>query len=278
MSRVVGGDYIFGKREKEHFVRRMWRLADFLGIEILNYAVMSNHYHQVLFVPGVVELSDQELLERLNAYYGDSGDEYLKFRKALTKGGEAADRLRAKHLRRMGDMSEYEGTLKQGFSSWYNRQKNRRGTLWMERFNSVFVEDSLEARQFLSAYLDLNPVRANMVDDPKNYRYCGYAAAMGGDMRCRRGIMRIMGMDSWDEAAAAYRLYLMKRGHVEVRGKSGRISRELLLQTLEKNGNLPKAELLRLRVRYFSNGLVLGSELFVEQVFQNDISILMILV
>jgi hypothetical protein len=106
-----------------------------------------------------------------------------------------------------------------------------------------------------------------MVEDPANYRFCGYGAAMGGDMRCRKGIMRIMGMDSWEEAAAAYRLFLMKRGHIEVYGKSGKISRELLLKTLKQKGELPRSELLLLRVRYFSDGLVLGSELFVDKVF-----------
>ena len=55
MSRIVGGDYIFDKVEKEVFIQRMWRLAEFLGIAVLDYVVMSNHYHQLLGVPGVVE-------------------------------------------------------------------------------------------------------------------------------------------------------------------------------------------------------------------------------
>lgn len=57
MSRIVGGDYLLGMREKEYFVRQMWRVADFLGIEVLDYVVMSNHYHQLVQVPGKVELS-----------------------------------------------------------------------------------------------------------------------------------------------------------------------------------------------------------------------------
>ena len=267
MSRIVGGDYIFGAKEKEWFLRQMWRLADFLGMDILDYTVLSNHFHQLVHVPGVIELSDLQLLERLKNYYGPRGEQYLRFKEALSVGGRAAEVLRAKHLKRIGDISAFEQTLKQSFSTWYNRQHDRRGTLWMERFKSVLVEDSPDARRILAAYIDLNPVRADMVEDPANYRFCGYGAAMGGDMRCRNGIMRIMRMDSWEEAAKAYRLFLMKRGHVEVRGKSGKISRELLLKTLKQNGVLPKSDLLRLRVRYFSDGLVLGSELFVEKIF-----------
>ncbi len=64
-SRVVGGDFRLGRSEKEVFVRRMWRVADFLGIAVLDYAVISNHYHQLVRVPAGTEPSDSELLARL---------------------------------------------------------------------------------------------------------------------------------------------------------------------------------------------------------------------
>ncbi|MFO7725378.1 MAG: transposase [Oceanipulchritudo sp.] len=267
-SRIVGGHYLFGVKEKEFFVRLMWRVAEFLSIEILDYVVMSNHFHQLVFVPGRVDLSDAQLLQRLRVYYGERGHHYLRFQKALKKGGHAAELLRNKHIRRMGNISEFEKILKQSFSTWYNRMNDRKGTLWMERFGSVLTEDSLNASTIVASYIDLNPVRARMVTDPANYRHCGYGAAMGGDPRCRRGIMRIMGMDSWKKASEAFRLHLMQRGHVKVPAKSGTISRELLLKTLQTNGSLDPCELLRLRVRYFCEGLALGSKDFVDKVFQ----------
>ena len=138
----------------------------------------------------------------------------------------------------------------------------------MERFKNVLVEDSLDARGIMATYIDLNPVRAEMVEDPKNYRHCGYGAAMGGDKRCQRGLMRIMGNDDWEETSKSYRMYLMNRGHVRASGKKGVVSRKLLLEILQKEGRLPRSQLMRLRVRYFSDGLVLGSELFVENVFE----------
>ena len=268
MSRVVGGEFLLGEKEKEVFVRWMWRLAAFLQIEILDYVIMSNHYHQLVRVPGVVKLSDGELLGRLKAYYGEESLEVMLFEDALEKGEEAVIPLRRGYLKRMCNISEYEKVLKQGFSSWYNRRHNRRGTLWMERFKSVLVEDSKEVRGIMASYIDLNPVRAEMVEDPRNYRHCGYGAAMGGDERCRRGIMAVTGIADWKKASAAYRVYLMERGQAQARGKRGFISRELRLQTLQREGQLPLNELLRLRVRYFTDGLVLGSELFVEEVFE----------
>jgi REP element-mobilizing transposase RayT len=270
MSRIVGGEFLLGEKEKEFFVRLMWRVAAFLQIEVIDYAVMSNHYHQFVRVPGVVKLSDEELLGRLKDYYGEQSVKVMKFENALKQGEEAVAPLRTRYLKRMGNLSEFEKILKQGFSSWYNHYHNRRGTLWMERFKSVLVEDSSEVRKIMASYIDLNPVRADMVEDPKNYRHCGYGAAMGGDERCRRGIMEITGIDNWEEASAAYRLYLTERGHTQVSGKSGSISREVRLEALKKEGRLPLSELLRLRIRYFSDGLVLGSELFVEEVFEKN--------
>ena len=268
MSRVVGGEFLLGEKEKEFFVRWMWRLAAFLQIEILDYVVMSNHYHQLVRVPGVVKLSDNELLERLRAYYGEGSVEVRHFEDASKMGEGALERLRHRYLKRMGNISEFEKVLKQSFSSWYNRRHERRGTLWMERFKSVLVEDSLEVRGIMATYIDLNPVRAEMVEDPRNYRHCGYGAAMGGDERCRRGIMEVTGIGDWKRASAAYRIYLMERGQIQAPGKKGAITRELRLETLQREGRLPLGELLRLRVRYFSDGLVLGSELFVEEVFE----------
>ena len=67
----------------------------------------------------------------------------------------------------------------------------------MERFKSVLVEDSRELRGIMATYIDLNPVRTDMVEDPKNYRHCAYGAVMGGDQRCRRGFMEIAGIADW---------------------------------------------------------------------------------
>jgi hypothetical protein len=267
MSRTVGGAFLLGPQEKETFVRQMWRIADFLEIDVLDYVVMSNHYHQLVRVPGVLQITDAQLLAKLRAYYGKDSTEVRAFDAALAHKGQHAEAIRQSYLKRMGNLSEFEKILKQGFSTWYNRRNNRRGTLWMERFKSVLVEDCKDVREIMATYIDLNPVRAEMVEDPKNYRFCGYGAAMGGDPRCRKGIIEVVGLGNWQEAARQYRVCLMERGHAQIQGKKGKVSRELLRETLSKKGWLPPSELLRLRVRYFTDGLVIGTERFVEKVF-----------
>ena len=65
-------------------------------------------------------------------------------------------------------------------SDFYNKRHHRRGTLWGERFKSVMVENSETLINCL-AYIDLNPVRAAIVERPQDYRWCslGYHIQTG---------------------------------------------------------------------------------------------------
>jgi hypothetical protein len=67
--------------------------------------------------------------------------------------------------------------LKGRFAQWYNRRHHRYGVLWAERFKSVLIEEG-QALSAVAAYIDLNPLRAGLCEDPKDYRYCGYAEAI----------------------------------------------------------------------------------------------------
>jgi putative transposase len=42
----------------------------------------------------------------------------------------------------------------------------------------VVVENSVNALKTVAAYIDLNPIRAGLVEDPKDYRFCGYGEAV----------------------------------------------------------------------------------------------------
>lgn len=65
--------------------------------------------------------------------------------------------------------------LGQHYVQYFNRRHARTGTLWEGRFRSCLVEDE---RYLLicQRYIELNPVRANMVCDPGQYRWSSYHA------------------------------------------------------------------------------------------------------
>lgn len=60
-------------------------------------------------------------------------------------------------------------------------------TLWAERFKSVLVEGFGNALETVAAYIDLNPVWAGIVEDPKDYRFCGYAEAVAKEVKALTG-------------------------------------------------------------------------------------------
>ncbi|WP_395741419.1 hypothetical protein [Prosthecobacter sp.] len=147
----------------------------------------------------------------------------------------------------------------------------------MDRFKSVLVEGKGELLRTTAAYIDLNPVRAGLVQDPKDYRWCAYAEALGGSRRAQRGLCKALGkpVDGWRSAraAGAYRCLLHDEGR-EVKDAQNEnvVRRGVTLEStravLAEKGRLSPAELLRLRVRYFTDGVVLGSQEFVEGIFE----------
>jgi len=58
---------------------------------------------------------------------------------------------------------------------YFNREYRRSGTLWEGRYKSCFVQDD-HYLLMCYRYVELNPVRAAMVDDPPDYRWSSYHA------------------------------------------------------------------------------------------------------
>ena len=100
---------------------------------------------------------------------------------------DVIEEWRQRQIARMFNLSEFVRCVKLRFTRWHNRKHGRRGTIWEERFGSVVVEEEERALRTMAAYIDLNPVRAGMVEDPADYRWSGYAEAMAGKARSRRG-------------------------------------------------------------------------------------------
>ncbi len=184
ISRTVAGAFMFDAVAKERLRRQLWQVADFSGVEVLTYCLMSNHFHLLIRVPDREEvvLSDRELLRRYAVLYPEPTPYQtmtVKYLAAvLQRGGEEAQMWRRRLLVRMHDVSEFMKTLKQRYTIWYNQTHERYGTLWAERFKSTIVEGREAALRVTAAYIDLNPVRAGIVEDPKDYRWSGYGAAM----------------------------------------------------------------------------------------------------
>jgi putative transposase len=211
-------------------------------------------------------------------------------------------RIHERFTYRMHDLSEFMKGFMQRFTQWHNRTHKRKGHLWEDRFKSVIVEDGVAAKT-MAAYIDLNPVRAGMVKHPEQYRWSSYGEAIGGGAKgdgkkARAGLVRALRAHKgvaadaayWkDDVALEYRKILLAGAgerveeRVEQSGKMKRIvkrkgltkeqldaEKQRLLEAEEKRmGEIPFGRMLRCRVRYFTDGAVIGSRDFVNAAFDS---------
>lgn len=317
VSRVVNREFVFGEEEKEQFYRYMRMYEGLYQVRVASYCLMSNHFHILLEVPKRPEDSelfdDEGLITHVKKWQGDGAAANLRWELAHFRGqnnDQSAEELREKWFARMWDVSTFMKVLKQRFTQWFNRRYQRRGTLWEERFKSVLVEGKGPALRAMAAYIDLNPVRAGICKDPKDYRWSSYGEAVEDFLAGKaakkneaapKSIEAIAWLDSFrgsivgtaqereaislEDSLRCWRCFLFgipetarEQSDEREKEKTGgrvfvfrsRISRDEALRVLEKGGRLEKADYLRCRVRYFVDGVAMGSRGFVDEVFETS--------
>ena len=83
--------------------------------------------------------------------------------------------------------------LQQRFTQWYSNNRDRRGTVWADRFKSVLLEGEAGNSAVWNCikYIELNAVRAGMVEDPVDYRYCSWDVWSGRGLFIREASSRM---------------------------------------------------------------------------------------
>ncbi len=159
----------------------------------------------------------------------------------------------------------------------------------------MIVEDG-QASKTIAAYIDLNPVRAGIVADPAEYRWSSYGEAMGATgksgAKAKAGLVRAIMADKGLEAEARqwagkiskeYRMLLFAEGEEKTKEvineqgermtkvlKKGIKSQQVIseIERLAAGKKVALSKMLRLKVRYFSDGAVIGSREFVDGFFE----------
>ncbi|MCC5840095.1 MAG: hypothetical protein JJT96_08225 [Opitutales bacterium] len=248
--------------------------AAFAGMEVLTYCFMANHFH--IFVrldPKETEnLDDAGLVGRFRALYGGTrcaslGIDADDLEVILKKNGSSAEGIRRRLKARMGDVSVFMREVKTRFTLWYNGERGTVGTFWAERFRSVIVEADTAAQRMVAAYIDLNPVRAGLVEDAGDYGFSGFGEACAGGSVARRGIARIEGKMTWaTQWHERYRARLCSRMGPGTRSRPVDEQRSSGEAEGEDGQAVVVAEGSRLfsKIRAFSEGWVVGSVAWVE--------------
>ena len=270
MNRILERRYILKEDVAEKFRSLMRQVEAFSGVQVVTYCIMTNHVHLLLRVPERKVLSDSEMLDRLQllsskAAYAEFMDRWNRMVEQKSETG--LDELRQSVMARMFDISFFMKELKQRFTQWYNRRVNRNGTIWQDRFKSTLIENKPDYLATAAAYIDLNPVRAGMVQDPKDFRFCGYAEALAGSALALEGLRVLAGLFSnrQDEewVLGTYRMLLFGKGaHREV--KAG-FAPEAVEKVFEEKGMLKSWVIAGHRLRWLTDGAVIGSKAYVQE-------------
>jgi len=167
---LCGTDYETGRdysHRKEWLVKRMQWLATNFAINICAYAVMSNHYHLVLFVDEEQALawSDEEVQARWrNLFPGDAT------KKTEQLSPEALAQKTEEWRERLYDISWYMRCLNENIACLANKEDETTGRFWEGRFKSQALLDE-GALLAAMAYVDLNPIRAGIADKPEESEF-----------------------------------------------------------------------------------------------------------
>ena len=195
------------------------------------------------------EYSDENIKKRYELYYGDKVQGELHIGQILP--------LRNK----WSSLSEYMKEVKQGFSRFYNRRHNRKGFFWSERFKSVIVDNGETLINCL-AYIDLNPIRAGLIEKPEEYRWSsiGYHVQANNKdnfLSLDFGLAEF-GVKGKKERLKYYHNFLYEKGHIKGLGKER-----------DKGFELSGGDRFLHRTRYFTDSSIIGSKAFVDRIYQN---------
>jgi len=249
-NRVAGEpDFLpFGPREKERFVRLLKKLNRFYTVQVVSYQVMSNHFHLVVHVPQDPP-EPEEICRRYAAYYDGH--------RTLDPSSERC-RLWGQRIR---DISWYMQSLQQQFTRWYNRTRptRRRGGLWADRFKHTLLGDARAVWECCK-YVEMNSVRAGLASNPAEYRFSSYGVWDGTG---RHPFEANVGEALLPFLEGQYFLQTprqlmdaLRDAFAGIEGEAARPDGHLMYFTVYLNR----------RVRYWVDGLVIGSELFMQNI------------
>jgi hypothetical protein len=203
--------------------------------------------------------SDEDILKRYVDFYGD---ECIY-----------ADGLISSLRLKFSSLSEFMREIKVNFARFYNRRHHRRGYFWGDRFKSVIVENGETLINCL-AYIDLNPLRAGLVDRPEQYRWnsLGYHIQTNNwdNFLSTDFGLKEFNVKSEKERIRRYRRYVYEVGSLNQPEKGS--FRVIQGKVLEKERNrkfeLSRSDRFKYRTRYFTDSGIIGSKEFVSANYQ----------
>jgi len=259
MSRTALDGFPLKDVEKDFMLDLIKRFSALYFTEILGFCLMGNHFHLLVKMIPEDRFTDEDIQKRFETYYGESRD--------FAKG-------QIPYLReKLSSLSEFMREIKVGFARFYNRRHNRRGYFWGDRFKSVIV-DKGETLVNCLAYIDLNPLRAGLVERPEDYRW----NSLGYHLQTQNKNhflstdfgFKEFNVKSPKERIRRYRRYVYEAGAINRPAKMQAkvIDDKVVAKARKKEFEISRINRFRYRTRYFTDSGIIGSKEFVSENYQ----------
>ena len=247
MSRLTDGVSYLSHGEKQKLLNTIFYFNEIFTFDAIGYCIMGNHFHLVVRSNMMEGYSEEEQQARMSGYF-------IRNKKDVE---DLSPEEYEKYLYKLGDVSAYVGRIKQHFACWYNDVHERRGCFWSSRFKNIMVETEENLQNVLS-YIELNPVRAKMVENPEDYTFSSihlrkYKRAEANVKLSLEGVFRGVENYNSDEINNGYSDMV----HIMAKLKEGN---EVKSEFIKKNGIKAAPELMLKRRREFTYGLCLASK------------------
>jgi REP element-mobilizing transposase RayT len=166
VDEYAGKDY---SHRKQWVIERLTQLAGIFSIEICAYAVMSNHYHLVLYVnrERARKWSQRTVAEHWEQLFRlPPSVQRWKSGTASPAEAELAERFIERWRTRLLDISWFMRCLNEHLARRANIEDDCTGRFWEGRFRSQALLDEAGLLTAM-AYVDLNPIRAGIASTPE---------------------------------------------------------------------------------------------------------------
>ena len=164
---ITGANY---EHRREWIADKIKSLAEVFAIDVAAYAVMSNHYHVVLHVDqsGAEAWNSFEVIERWGELfsYPVMISRFLKGECSTSAELKVVDEIVETWRTRLHDISWFMRLLNEYIARESNKEDKVTGRFWEGRFKSQALLDE-QALITCMAYVDLNPIRADMAKTPE---------------------------------------------------------------------------------------------------------------
>jgi hypothetical protein len=170
VDEYAGKDY---SHRKAWVLERLTQLSSIFAIDLCAYAIMSNHYHLVVYVDQgcARQWTQREVVERWSRLFTRP---LLVARWERGEGmdaeREAAERIIERWRARLADVSWFMRCLNEHLARRANAEDGCTGRFWEGRFKSQALLDEAGLLTAM-AYVDLNPVRAGVAATPEGSEF-----------------------------------------------------------------------------------------------------------